>query len=191
MKAAVLYGREDVRIEQVDVPALEPGDILLRTRVALTCGTDAKVFRRGYHAKMIVPPAVFGHEIAGVVEEVGPGVEGWEPGTPVVAANSAPCGECYYCRHEMSSLCDDLLFWNGAYAEFARIPARVVSKNLLPLEEGVDFREGAMVEPLACVIRGVEESRSEEHTSELQSSDHLVCRLLLEKKKQNKKSIEK
>ena len=158
MRAAVLYGKEDVRIERVAVPRLEPGDVLLRTRVALTCGTDAKVFRRGYHAKMIVPPAVFGHEIAGVVEEVGPGVEGWEPGTPVVAANSAPCGECYYCRHEMSSLCDDLLFWNGAYAEFARIPARVVSKNLLPLEEGVDFREGAMVEPLACVIRGVEES---------------------------------
>jgi L-iditol 2-dehydrogenase len=158
MRAAVLYGIEDVRIEQVPVPSLEPGDVLLRTRVALTCGTDAKVFRRGYHAKMIVPPAVFGHEIAGVVEEVGPGVEGWEPGTPVVAANSAPCGECYYCRHEMSSLCDDLLFWNGAYAEFARIPARVVTKNLLPLEEGLDFREAAMVEPLACVIRGVEES---------------------------------
>jgi L-iditol 2-dehydrogenase len=158
MKAAVLHGREDVRIETVDIPKLQPGDLLLRTRVALTCGTDAKVFRRGYHAKMIVPPAVFGHEVAGVVEEVGPGVESIEPGTSVVAANSAPCGECYYCRHEMSNLCDDLLFWNGAYAEFARIPARVVKKNLLPLEDGVTFREAAMVEPLACVIRGVEES---------------------------------
>jgi L-iditol 2-dehydrogenase len=158
MKAAVLYGREDVRIESVEVPALQPGDVLLRTRVALTCGTDAKVFRRGYHAKMIVPPAVFGHEMAGVVEEVGSAVEGFAPGTSVVAANSAPCGECYYCRHEMSNLCDDLLFWNGAYAEFARIPARVVKKNLLLLEEGVTFREAAMVEPLACVIRGVEES---------------------------------
>lgn len=158
MKAAVLHGREDVRIEAVPLPELQPGDVLLRTRVALTCGTDAKVYRRGYHAKMIVPPAVFGHEIAGVVEEVGPGVDGLEPGTPVVAANSAPCGECYYCRHEVPNLCDDLLFWNGAYAEFARIPARVVSKNLLRLEEGLSFREAAMVEPLACVIRGVEES---------------------------------
>jgi len=158
MKAAVLHGREDVRIETVPLPELQPGDVLLRTRVALTCGTDAKVYRRGYHAKMIVPPAVFGHEIAGVVEEVGPGVDGLEPGTPVVAANSAPCGECYYCRHEVPNLCDDLLFWNGAYAEFARIPARVVSKNLLRMEEGLTFREAAMVEPLACVIRGVEES---------------------------------
>jgi L-iditol 2-dehydrogenase len=158
MKAAVLYGKEDVRVENVDIPRLERGDVLLRTRAALTCGTDAKVFRRGYHAKMIVPPAVFGHEIAGVVEEVGPGVEGLEPGTAVVAANSAPCGDCYYCKHEMPSLCDDLLFWNGAYAEFARIPARVVRKNLLPLPDGLAFQEAAMMEPLACVIRGVEES---------------------------------
>jgi L-iditol 2-dehydrogenase len=158
MKAAVLYGKEDVRIEKVDVPRLDAGDVLLRTRAALTCGTDAKVFRRGYHAKMIVPPAVFGHEIAGVVEEVGSGVEGVTPGMAVVAANSAPCGECYYCRHEMPSLCDDLLFWNGAYAEFARIPSRVVKKNLLPLPADLDFREAAMVEPLACVVRGVEES---------------------------------
>jgi L-iditol 2-dehydrogenase len=158
MKAAVLYGREDVRVERVDIPKLEAGDLLLRTQVALTCGTDAKVFRRGYHAKMIVPPAVFGHEVAGIVEEVGPGVEGFEPGMPVVAANSAPCGDCYYCRHDMPNLCDDLLFWNGAYAEFARIPARVVKKNLLTLEPGVTFRDAAMVEPLACVVRGVEES---------------------------------
>jgi L-iditol 2-dehydrogenase len=158
MRAAVLYGKEDVRIESVPVPVLEPGEVLLRTRVALTCGTDAKVFRRGYHAKMIVPPAVFGHEIAGVVEEIGAGVEGLEPGTAVVAANSAPCGECWYCRHDMPNLCDDLLFWNGAYAEFARIPARVVKKNLLPLTDGVSFRDAAMVEPLACVVRGVEES---------------------------------
>ncbi|HUL79715.1 MAG TPA: zinc-binding dehydrogenase, partial [Vicinamibacteria bacterium] len=80
------------------------------------------------------------------------------PGTAVVVANSAPCGECYYCRHDSPSLCDDLLFWNGAYAEFARIPARVVRQNLVPLEDGVGFREAAMVEPLACVVRGVEES---------------------------------
>jgi L-iditol 2-dehydrogenase len=158
MKAAVLHGREDVRIEKVDVPRLDPGDVLLRTKVALTCGTDVKVFRRGYHARMISPPSVFGHEAAGIVEEIGRGTEGVAPGTAVVVANSAPCGECYYCRHDSPSLCDDLLFWNGAYAEFARIPARVVRHNLVPLEEGVGFREAAMVEPLACVVRGVEES---------------------------------
>lgn len=158
MKAAVLHGKEDVRIEQVDVPRVGPGDVLLRTRVALTCGTDVKVFRRGYHARMIQPPSVFGHEVAGVVEEAGSDVEGVEPGAPVVVANSAPCGDCHFCRHDSPSLCDDLQFWNGAYAEFARIPARVVQHNLVRLEEGVGFREAAMVEPLACVVRGVEES---------------------------------
>jgi L-iditol 2-dehydrogenase len=158
MRAAVLYGKEDVRIEHVELPRLEPGDVLLRTQVALTCGTDAKVFRRGYHAKMIEPPAVFGHEVAGVVAEVGGGAVRIAPGTPVVAANSAPCGECHYCRHDMPNLCDDLLFWNGAYAEFVRIPARVVEHNLLPLTDGLSFREAAMLEPLACVVRGVEES---------------------------------
>src|SRR5437879_13711608 len=101
MKAAVLYGREDVRIEQVEVPPLEAGDVLLRTRVALTCGTDAKVFRRGYHAKMIVPPAMFGQAIARGVGVGGWGGEGWEPGTAGGAANSAPCGARGYGRPEV------------------------------------------------------------------------------------------
>ena len=158
MKAAVLYGREDVRVEAVPVPMPGPGEVLVRTRVALTCGTDAKVFRSGYHARMIVPPALFGHEMAGVIEAVGPGVSGWEPGTPVVAANSAPCGACFYCSEGMPNLCDDLLFWNGAYAEFTRLPARVVAKNLHRLESGLSFRDAALTEPLACVVRGVEES---------------------------------
>ena len=159
MKAAVLHGREDVRIEQVPVPRLEAGDVLIRTRAALTCGTDGKVFRRGYHAKMIVPPALFGHEVSGVVAEVGPGPHGIEPGAAVVAANSAPCGACEYCLRGRETLCDDLLFWNGAYAEFVRIPARVARRNLLRLPEGLGFREAAITEPLACVVRGIEESR--------------------------------
>ena len=95
MRAAVLYGREDVRVEDVEVPRAGPGEVLLRTRVALTCGTDVKVFRRGYHARMIQPPALFGHEVSGVVEEIGPGVVGIAPGTPVAVANSAPCGQCF------------------------------------------------------------------------------------------------
>jgi L-iditol 2-dehydrogenase len=121
----------------------------------LTCGTDAKVFRRGYHARMIVPPSLFGHEVAGVIEEVGPWVEGWEPGTAVVAANSAPCGQCGPCSRERPSLCDDLLFWNGAYAELACLPARIVTKNLLRIQD-IPFAHAAMVEPLACVLRGVD-----------------------------------
>ena len=156
MKAAVLHGRGDVRIEEVPVPELEPGDVLLRVEAALTCGTDVKVFRRGYHARMITPPALFGHEVAGTVAD--PGTSGLPRGARVVAANSAPCGQCEYCRRGASNLCDDLLFWNGAYAELARIPARIVGQNLLTLPDGLSFKEAALTEPLACVLRGVEAS---------------------------------
>jgi L-iditol 2-dehydrogenase len=157
MRAAILHGQRDVRVERVPVPPPGPGEVRIRIRAALTCGTDAKVFRRGYHARMIVPPAPFGHEVAGVIDALGDGVAGWEIGTDVVAANSAPCGLCRPCRRGRLSLCDDLLFWNGAYAEFACIPARIVAKNLLRLD-GVPHHKGAMVEPLACVVRGLEAS---------------------------------
>jgi L-iditol 2-dehydrogenase len=159
MRAAVLYGPLDLRIEHVAVPRLEPGDVLLRTRAALTCGTDAKTFRRGYHARMMVPPTLFGHEVSGIVETVGPGPHGVEPGARVVAANSAPCGECEYCRAGRENLCDDLLFWNGAYAELARIPARIARRNLIRIPEDVSFRDAALTEPLACCVRGVDDSR--------------------------------
>jgi L-iditol 2-dehydrogenase len=156
MKAAVLHGREDVRIERVPVPALAVGEVLLRNHVALTCGTDVKVFRRGYHARMIVPPAIFGHEVSGVVEEIGAEVECVKPGAAVVVANSAPCGVCEYCRNGRPNLCDDLLFWNGAYAEYSRIPARLVRANLVLHPAGLTHRQAAMVEPLACAVRGIE-----------------------------------
>jgi L-iditol 2-dehydrogenase len=157
MRAAVLHGREDVRIERLAVPHPGPGELLVRNRVALTCGTDVKVFRRGYHARMIVPPAVFGHELAGVVEEAGEGVSQPSPGTPVVVANSAPCGRCHYCGAGRENLCDDLLFWNGAYAEFSLVPARIVATGVVPVPEGVPLRQAALTEPLACVVRGIAE----------------------------------
>src|SRR5438046_3102864 len=139
MKAAVLYGKEDVRVEEVRPAPLKPGEVRVRIEAALTCGTDLKVFKRGYHAKMIVPPAVFGHELAGVISEVHPETEGWSKGQRVVVANSAPCGECFYCRHGQENLCDDLLFLNGAYAESVVVPARIVGKNMLELRAETSF----------------------------------------------------
>lgn len=158
MTAAVLYGTHDVRIERVAIPPIGPHDVLLRIKVALTCGTDVKVFQRGYHAKMIVPPAIFGHELAGEVEVVGREVRGLEPGMRVVSANSAPCGACFYCRRHQENLCENLLFINGAYAEFIRIPGLIVAQNLLPIPDHVPFRDAALVEPLACVLHGLEET---------------------------------
>src|ERR1700741_1453306 len=124
MTAAVLYGKEHLQIETVAVPNVGRGDVLVRVRAALTCGTDVKVFRRGYHARMIVPPALFGHELAGDVVAAGGEVRKFRKGDRVVAANSAPCGDCYFCSRDLENLCEDLLFNNGAYAEFIRIPGR-------------------------------------------------------------------
>ena len=158
MTAAVLYGKEHLQIESVDVPQVQPGDILVRVRAALTCGTDVKVFRRGYHARMIQPPALFGHELAGDVVAVGPEVERFKVGQRVVAANSAPCGHCFYCLAQQENLCEDLLFNNGAYAEFIRIPARLVQKNTYILPSHISYQDAALAEPLACVMHGLEET---------------------------------
>lgn len=157
MKAVVLHGREDLRVEEVEARALRVGEVRVEIKAALTCGTDLKVFRRGYHAKMITPPAVFGHELAGRISEIGAGVTGWQVGDPVVAGNSAPCGNCVYCRGGRENLCDDLLFLNGAYAESVVIPARIVEKNLLRLKPQTAFADAALAEPLACVALGWEE----------------------------------
>ncbi len=159
MNAAVLYGSEDLKIEQVDIPALASDEVLVRVKVALTCGTDLKVWKQGYHARMITPPAIFGHELAGVVESLGREVNGGlHVGTRVVPANSAPCNVCLFCRKDRANLCEDLLFNNGAYAEYIRIPGRIVRQNMLEIPEHVSFLDAAMVEPLACVLRGIDET---------------------------------
>ena len=162
MKAAVLHGKEDVRVEEIAPRALQPGEVRIRIEAALTCGTDLKVFKRGYHAKMIVPPAVFGHELAGVIFEVGSekpeaGNQNWKIGDRVVVANSAPCGGCFFCKNHQENLCENLLFLNGAYAESIVVPARLVQKNLLRLKPETDFRDAALTEPLACVVQGIED----------------------------------
>jgi L-iditol 2-dehydrogenase len=159
MKAAVLHGKEEIRVEAVTPQPLRAGEVRVRIEVALTCGTDLKVYKRGYHARMIVPPATFGHEFAGVISEVAPDVTGWAVCDRVVAANSAPCGECYYCCNRQENLCDDLLFLNGAYARSIVVPARLVQKNLLRLKAETDFRDAALVEPLACVVQGIEDTQ--------------------------------
>jgi L-iditol 2-dehydrogenase len=158
MRAAILHGREDIRIEQVPIPKAATGELVVRVGAALTCGTDLKVFRRGYHARMIVPPALFGHEQAGTVVEAGEGVSDFAPGDRVVALNSAPCGQCYFCLRGQENLCDDLLFNNGAYAEFIKIPERIVAKNTLIIPENVPLEHAALTEPLACAVHGLEDS---------------------------------
>lgn len=158
MRAAVLYGKEDVRLEAVPLPEPAPGELIVRVRAALTCGTDVKVFRRGYHAKMVQLPALFGHEVAGDIAAAGPGVDPFQVGDRVVAANSAPCDQCFFCRRGQPNLCEDLLFNNGAYAEFIRLPERIVRKNTYLIPATLDYRDAALTEPLACALRALDET---------------------------------
>jgi L-iditol 2-dehydrogenase len=160
MKAAVLRGKEDLQIEQVPMPKAGPGELVVRVDAALTCGTDLKVFRRGYHARMLTKDRLFGHEVAGTVVEAGEGVTEFQVGERVLPLNSAPCDECFYCRQGQQNLCDDLLFNNGAYAEYIRVPERIVRKNTLRIPDGTSAEHAALTEPLACVVRGLEESNA-------------------------------
>jgi L-iditol 2-dehydrogenase len=156
MRAAMLRGREDVAVVDVPVPSPGPGEVVLRIEAALTCGTDAKVFRRGYHARMLTPPCLFGHEYTGIVEAAGAGVTDFREGDPVVGANSAPCGACEQCKRGRESLCDDLTFVNGAFAERLLLPERIVRRNLYHRFPGLAPSVAAATEPVSCVLKGVE-----------------------------------
>lgn len=158
MRAAVLYGQEDVRIEEIPEPTLSAGEVLVRIAVAPTCGTDLKVWLRGGHARMLKPPTLFGHEFAGVIAAVADDISLWQAGDRVVANNSAPCFDCFYCRKQRFSLCEGLIFNNGTFAESIRLPAQIVKHNLLKVPTELPLALAALTEPLACCLHGVDAS---------------------------------
>lgn len=155
MLAALLYGQEDLRLEDVASPTADVGEIVLKVGTATTCGTDLKVWRRGGHARMLKPPTLFGHEAVGQIVALGEGVTGWNIGDRVVANNSAPCMTCFFCRRQEYALCPDLLFNNGTFAEYLKIPAPIVQHNLLAVPPKLPNALAAMTEPLACVLHGI------------------------------------
>lgn len=161
MKAMVFYGPGDLRYEEIPVPAPGPGEALVKIEAALTCGTDVKTLRRGHPVMIPRVPTVFGHELAGRVAAVGRGVKTVREGDRVVAANSAPCGQCPPCRGGRANLCEDLLFVNGAYGEYIALPARLVERNLVPLGPAIPAARAAFAEPLACALGGIERGRVE------------------------------
>lgn len=161
MVAAILHGAEDVRVEEVPIPPLGPKDLLARVEAASIDFTDRKVYLRGSHP-MIKTPGLFGHEWAGIVVARGEQADTrWQPGMRVVAANSAPCTDsspaarCRACRRSRQSMCERLLYNNGAFAPYIRIPGRIAEVNLHELPPQVPFEEAALAEPLACVIHAV------------------------------------
>jgi L-iditol 2-dehydrogenase len=148
LRALFYHGPGDLRVEEVPRPEPGPGDILVQVEVALTDGTDAKAFRRGHPLLLDSLPSLFGHEFCGY--DVA-------SGRRVVAANSAPCGSCAACKRGEESLCENLRpFLNGAYAEYILVPERIAARNLLPVPPALPSEVAALVEPLACCLRGIE-----------------------------------
>ena len=154
----MLYGIKDLRIEDVAVPAVAGGEVLVKVKAATTCGTDVKIFQRGYVEKVIRLPSIFGHEWAGEVVEVGSGLQWPEEGMRVRAGNSAPCLHCGMCQRGQYNLCENMIWLWGAYAEFVKVPSRMVLVNMQEVPGHVSFEEASMAEPLACVLHGVEEA---------------------------------
>jgi L-iditol 2-dehydrogenase len=158
MKAAMLYGVKDLRVEEAEKPKTEAGEVLVKVKAATTCGTDIKIFQRGYVEKVIKLPTIFGHEWAGEVVEVGEGLEWPTKGMRVRAGNSAPCLHCTMCQKGKYNLCENMIWLWGAYAEYIKVPARMVLVNMQEIPEHVSFEEAAITEPLACVLHGIEEA---------------------------------
>ena len=158
MKAAMLYGVKDLRVEDVDVPGVGIGEVLVKIKAATTCGTDVKIYQRGYVEKIIKLPTIFGHEWAGEVVEVGGNLDWPKKGMRVRAGNSAPCLHCNMCQKGKYNLCENMIWLWGAYAEYIKVPARTVLVNMQEIPSHVSFEEAAITEPLACVLHGVEEA---------------------------------
>ena len=156
MKAVLYYGPQNIKYEETSIKPLAKGEILVKVEAALTCGTDVKTYRRGHPVLIKQVPSGFGHEFSGTVAKIADDVTNVKVGDRVVAANSAPCGECFFCKKEEYNLCENLDLLNGAYAEYIVVPERIVKKNTLILPDYLPFEKAAFCEPLANVVHGVE-----------------------------------
>lgn len=154
MLRAVLYKEEDLRIEECPIPEIGEGDVLIKNRISTTCGTDVKIYKRGY--PLLTPPHPFGHEFSGVIAAAGSKVKGFKEGDRVAVHNTAPCNECYYCKHGLQSMCEDMLFNRGSYAEYVRVPERIVRQNMFKISDGVSHKTASLMEPLSCAVYGIE-----------------------------------
>lgn len=156
MRAQLFYGPGDVRYEHIDITKIKSNEVLAKIKSAFTCGSDLKTYRRG-HPTMIEKASVFGHEWAGDIVEKGSEVNDFKVWDRIVAVNSVPCYNNYYCSLGRYSLCENLVYNNGAYAEYIKVPGEILEKNTYKIPEKIKYMEAALLEPLACVIHSVEE----------------------------------
>jgi L-iditol 2-dehydrogenase len=152
MRVAMYYNNRDVRLEEIPIPQIGPGELLVKVLASGICGSDVMEWYRIKKA-----PRVLGHEIAGEIVEVGKGVDQWRIGDRAFVSHHVPCNTCQYCLNGFHTLCDTLRTTNfdpGGFAEYLRVPRINVDKGVFLLPEGVSYEEGVFIEPLACVLRG-------------------------------------
>jgi L-iditol 2-dehydrogenase len=152
MRVAMYYNNNDVRVEEMPIPKIGPGELLLRVEASGICGSDVMEWYR-----LDRVPLVLGHEIAGVVVDVGEGVKKYKEGDRVSAAHHVPCNTCRYCLSGNHTVCDTLHQTNfdpGGFGEYVRLPAINVDRGVFPLPDSMSFEEATFIEPLACVLRG-------------------------------------
>ena len=152
MKRIVYYGIQDIRLEEAEIPTPGPGEVVVKNKVTLTCGTDCKMFMRGYRYQ---PPHLIGHEASGDVVAVGEGVTNFKIVDRVVAHNTAPCHKCYWCKKGQHSMCTDLPSNLGAYGEYQLIPKNIVNETMFKLPDDMEYKQAALTEPLSCAVYGI------------------------------------
>lgn len=172
MQAAVYRGIGEVRLETVPVPAIAPGELLVRVHTCGVCGTDLKKIATGSHSA----PRIFGHETSGVVAAAGAGVREFQPGDRVVVFHHIPCGQCYYCLHRTFAQCETYKRVGctagfepsgGGFAEYVRVMDWIVMRGTVRIPEGVSFEQACFVEPANTCMKGIERLRLESNETVL------------------------
>ena len=157
MRAAVLYNIRDLRLEDVSTPEFSTDEVLIKVNATGVCGTDIHIYRGEWKTSM---PIILGHEFSGVIVETGRDVKNLKIGDPVVAEPNILCGSCYFCRmSERNYFCENLkatgVTINGAFAEYVKTKA----ENVYKVTEGFNLDEAALIEPLACCVRGIDQAK--------------------------------
>ena len=155
MKANIIVSPRKIEIRELKVPEPSRGEILVKIKAALTCGTDLKAFSRGHH--VIPMPGVFGHEFSGIIAATGKGVKKFKKGNEIMAVHSAPCLKCRYCKKGLFNICENIMGTKvlGAFAEYILLPEHIVKQNVFRKPKNLTFEEAAFLEPLSCVIHGM------------------------------------
>lgn len=156
MRCAVFYGKQDLRVEEAARPVPGDGEVLIQVKACGVCGTDVHIYQGDQGAADVTPPTILGHEFSGIVAEVGRNVKGFRPGDRVCVDPNAPCGACDFCHTGTAHFCEHMIGYgttvNGGFAEYCAVD----EKQVYLLGDGTSFEQGAMTEPVACCLHGID-----------------------------------